>query len=116
MTMIRPRSDVFYGICRGLPSDADVVYGICRGLPSDGRLPHDERLFDQLTSLDDRDYLYTYTSHVSTRLIFDIPVNHIHVFLHVNFKIILMVLYSNVNSLKLYVHTDITMRNGSISG
>ena len=34
MTMIRPRSDVVYGICRGLPSDHVVGYGIGRGLPN----------------------------------------------------------------------------------
>ena len=36
MTMIRPGSDVVYGIYRGLPSviTCDVVYGIYRGLPS----------------------------------------------------------------------------------
>ena len=39
MTMIRPRSDVVYGICRGLPSDPspDVGHGIGRGLPNDIR-------------------------------------------------------------------------------
>ena len=57
MTMIRPRSDVVYGIYRGLPSGfvphqmqftesvegyrvaRDVVYGICRGLPSGTNRP-----------------------------------------------------------------------------
>ena len=33
MTMKRPRSDVVYGICRGLPSASDEVR-IGRGLPS----------------------------------------------------------------------------------
>ena len=41
MTMIRPRSDVVYGICRGLPSESnskvvmesvECCYGISRGL------------------------------------------------------------------------------------
>ena len=47
MTMIRPRSVVVYGICRGLPSELRDEVRIDRGLPS-ARLILDLRLIYRL--------------------------------------------------------------------